>query len=135
MKNSKFCTLHSWRSQKGQALVTLLFFSIIAATITSAATIIILVNAQGASALAQGTLALSIAESGAENALLRLMRDSTYANESVSLDGGTALIEVTGSNPKTIRSEGTMGSYTRIVELQVQITNNIYTITSWKEVF
>ncbi|MBI4079240.1 MAG: hypothetical protein HY429_03000 [Candidatus Levybacteria bacterium] len=128
-------TLHSWQSQAGSALVTLLFFSVIAAIITSSATIIILINAQGANTLEQGMNALSIAESGAENAYLRLIRDTTYTGESVALDGGTAVIQVTGTNPKVIRSQGTIGLYTHIVEVEVQITNNEYTISSWKEVY
>ena len=86
-------------NQKGQALITLLVFTIVAITITSAAVIIIFTNSIGTSKLEQGTNAYYVAESGAENALLRLLRDPNYSGEILPVDDASVEISVanTGS--------------------------------------
>jgi len=136
------CTLHSWRSQAGQTLVTLLVFTIVAITITSAAVVIILTNSIGTSKFEQGTNAYYVAESGAENGLLRLLRDPTYCGETLPVDSGTATIGVidggggcNGTSPITITSTGNMGNFSRKVRVIATFVNNILTVTSWKEVF
>jgi len=130
------CTLHSWRSQAGQALVTLLVFTIVAITITSAAVVIILTNSVGTSKLEQGTNTYYSAESGAENALLRLLRDPNYAGETLPVGNASVIISVanTGST-YTITSGATLGNFIRRVEVTATFVNNILTVTSWKEVF
>lgn len=120
--------------ESGQTLITLLFFMIIALTITSATVTILLINIKSTTKLEQGTLTYYIAESGIENAILRLLRDPNYTGETLPVGLGTATVTVTGADPKTIRSTGTLDNFSRIVEAQVGYTNNILTITSWKEV-
>ena len=62
-------------NERGQALVTLLFFVIISTIITSAAIVIILVNSTSVAKAQAGISAYYAAESGIENAFLRLLRD------------------------------------------------------------
>lgn len=130
------CTFHPWRSQAGQALVTLLVFTIVAITITSAAVVIILTNSIGTSKLEQGTNTYYSAESGAENALLRLLRDPNYAGETLAVDNASVVISVANiGNTYTITSDATLGNFLRSVEVSATFVNNILTIDSWKEVF
>ena len=136
------CTLHSWRSQAGQALVTLLIFMIVGITVTSAAVVIILTNSVAASKVEQGTTAYYVAESGAENGLLRLLRNPTYCGETLPIDSGTATIEVSdggggcsGTNPITVTSTGKIGNFSRKVQVIATFVDNILTVDSWKEVF
>jgi len=119
--------------EKGQALVTLLFFVLISLTITSGAIIIIIANSLSASKLEQGNLAYYAAESGVENALLRLLRDPSYAGETLVIDGTTAQIIVTGINPKTVDSTGISGNFKRKVQAQALFNNGLYTFSNWKE--
>lgn len=125
--------------QKGQSLVTLLFFMVISITITSAAVIVVLVNSVSASKLEQGVNAYYVAESGTENALLQLLRNPSYAGETLTVGSGNATITVSGGgvNPYTILSVGKIGNFARTI--QVVATYNIGTatplsITSWKEI-
>ena len=130
------CTLHSWRSQAGQTLVTLLVFTIVAITITSAAVVIILTNSAGTSRLEQGTNTYYSAESGAENALLRLLRDPNYTGETLPVGDASVLISVTNiGNTYTITSDATLGNFKRNIEVTATFVNNILTVDSWKEVF
>jgi hypothetical protein len=119
---------------KGQALVTLLFFVVIAVTVTSAAVILILNTNLGTSKFEQGTEAYYIAESGMENALLRMLRDPNYTGEVLSIGGGTATIQVTGTDPKIATSEGKIGTFDRKVEVVAGYVTGIMTVNSWKEI-
>jgi len=120
--------------KQGQTLLMLLVFMVIAITITSAATILILVNSANTQKFEGGTVAYHITESGIENALLRLLRNPNYAGETLSVNGGTATITVTGSNPYTINSTGKKGNFSRTLQVIVNYNGNM-TISSWREVF
>lgn len=119
--------------EKGQALVTLLFFVLISLTITSAAIIIIITNSLSASKLEEGNLAYYAAESGVENALLRLLRDPNYSGETLAVGNATAVITITGVNPKTVVSVGQNGNFKRKVSAEMTYINGYYTFSNWKE--
>jgi hypothetical protein len=118
----------------GQAMITLLFYMIIAITITSAAVVVTFANSLATSKLEVGSLAYNIAESGAENALIRLLRNPSYSGETLNLSGGTAKITVTGVSPKMINSQGTYGNFIRTIEVQTTILNDVLNVVSWKEI-
>jgi len=119
--------------QKGQALVTLLFFILMSLTITTGAIIIIITNSVSASKVQEGTLAYYVAESGVENALLRLLRDPNYTGETLMVGSGTTIITVSGDNPKTVLSIGQNGNFKRKIQTQLNYNNGYYTFSNWKE--
>src|SRR3990167_2437649 len=96
MKNNK-------NNQRGQALVTLLYIMVIGIAITSA----IAVNMLGGGTMQQGEYAYYAAESGIENAILKLLRNPSYDGEIVNLEnGGSVTTEITSQNPLTIVATG-----------------------------
>lgn len=108
-------------------------FMVVAVTIVSAAVIVAIMNTKASSIREQGTDALQIAESGAENAMLRLIRNPNYTGEVLTVGQGTATITVTGTNPKTILSVGTYASSVR--KIQVIATGSAFlTVSSWQEI-
>ncbi|MCJ7740758.1 hypothetical protein MUP32_05620 [Candidatus Microgenomates bacterium] len=119
---------------RGQVLVTILFFMIIAITVTSGTVMIMLSNSLSASKFDQGNSAYYVAESGIENALVRLLRDPMYTGETLPVDSGNAIISISGTNPKTIISIGRIGNFSRTIEVTADYTNNILTVQSWKEI-
>lgn len=121
--------------QKGTALITLLIFTLISTIISSAAITIMMVNTSATSQSQQGNETLYIAESGIENGILRLLRDPSYSGESMTINGGTAVIRISGTGPYTIESAATKGNYTRTLHATVGYSNNILTISSWGEVY
>mgnify|MGYP007068585035 CR=1 FL=1 len=127
--------------QRGQALITLLFFMIIGLTITSAAIVMIFINSNSGTRQQQGELTYQIAQSGAENGLLRVLRTPppTYVGETLAIGQGQAVITVEGSgtvgSPYIITSTGTVGRYKRVVEVRATYVNNLLTVTSEREVF
>lgn len=120
--------------QKGQALITLLFFVLISLTITAGATIIIIANSLSVSKLQEGSLAYYMAESGVENALLRLLRDPSYTGETLPIGSGTAVITVTGGNPKIVVSTGQNGNFKRTIQAEMSYNSGYYTVSNWKEI-
>jgi hypothetical protein len=104
-----------------------------ALTLTTAATVITLVNAQTTSKYTNGEEALRYAETGAENALLRLIRDPTYAGETLAIGTGSAIINISGTSPKTITSIGVSGAFRRTIQATATPSGNILTINTWSE--
>lgn len=123
-------------NKKGYTLVTLLVFIVMGLTITSAAIIMVLLNSRNASSIEQGALAHSIAESGAENALLRLLRNPSYTGETLTVGSGTATIVVSslGGNQSRIVSTGAAGNFQRTIQVDVTMSGLI-SINSWRETY
>ncbi|MEX0616339.1 MAG: hypothetical protein WD231_00835 [Candidatus Woykebacteria bacterium] len=121
-------------NQKGQALVTIL----IVIAMTTLATSIALVStsfAQNVGRATQTEIIHYAAESGVEQALIKLLRDPSYTGETfVTPDGASVQVAVPLSpNPRLIASVATKNNLKRRVEVSVTISNNILTTTSWKE--
>lgn len=124
---------------KGQALVTLIFFMVIATTITTAAILVITVNSLSGTRLQEGTIAYQVAQSGADNALIRILRNPSYTGETLNIGSGSATIQVVGSgttaSPYIITSEGKNGFYTKNVEVRAINENDTLSVISRKETF
>lgn len=122
-------------NQKGQALISLLFIVLIGFTVITMAVILLYVNSQSASITEQGTYAYNIAESGAEEGLLRMLRNPSYTGTQIgqplSVSSGSADIVV---NNGTITSTGKYNNAVRKVQVQTVYNNGVLTITSWKEI-
>jgi hypothetical protein len=122
------------KKQKGQALISLIAFIAIASTITTAAVSVAIISARSGDDFTQGSNALTVAQTGIENGIVRLLRDENYTGETFSVSPGSATINVTGSSTKNITSVGTVGNFKRVIEVIGSWSNNTFTISSWKEI-
>lgn len=121
---------------RGQALISLLFFSIIATNVAAAAVVIIVVNSLSGAKFQQGSIAYQIAQTGAENAKLRLLRDPNYSGEILPVGAGNAEIQISKNGTQyTILSKGTIGNFMRQVQIVATYNNNLLTVTSQQEFF
>lgn len=121
-------------SQSGQALVPLLIFVIVGMIIISFTVSLVAVNSQNASRYLQGEQALSVADSGIENAMMRLLRDPEYAGGTVSIGSGQAVVTVTGTDPYTVTSVGSVGNFSRTVQVETSRVDGVLQVDSWQEV-
>lgn len=126
---------HRLAKHGGQALISLVFFTMIGMAIATAAIIATLSSTIASSKFQSGTLTFSEAESGAENAYLRLLRDPYYKGETMNVNGATVIATVSGSTNITINSKATSGTFSRTVQVKLQYQNGKYVIQSWKETF
>lgn len=113
----------------------LLVFMAIAVIVTSAAVVMMVVGSTAAAKYERGQSAFAAAESGIENALLRLLRDPNYSGETLTIGEATATITVTGTDPKTIISTGVAGEFARTIQAIAGYTEGILSVSSWKEKF
>lgn len=122
--------------KNGQALITLLVFVAIFLIIGMASIIMMIVNSQTSAKFEQSVVTLHIAESGAENAILQLLRNPNYIGETLPVGTGNTTITVTdiGGNQKKIISVGKDGNFLRTLQVIISDSGNILTIVSWKEV-
>lgn len=129
------------KREKGQVLVMLLIFIAIAVTVTIAAVAVIVSNTSSASKVEIGQVTYQAAESGAETALLKLLRDPNYPNpspsDSFNLDTASVTVTVgTVGSTKTVLSTATMGSLVKKIQVVLNYPlGGSMSITSWKEVF
>ncbi len=121
--------------QSGMALVTVIIFSAVGIIVIVAGITLTTTIAQTNQQFLQGQQALANAESGAENALLHLLRNPNYQQETLTMDQGTARIEVSGdSNTKQIDVVGEYKSAKRKVRIQTSDENGMLKINSWEEI-
>jgi hypothetical protein len=121
--------------KKGQVAIMLVLITAMLATITTAAVAVAFSTTRDTTTTTLGERALMVAESGAENALLRLLRDPNYPGESnLSIGPGSATIGVTGSGPLTITSTATVGTMVRQIRVVANVVGGVLTIVSWQEI-
>lgn len=121
--------------ERGQALVSLLFFVLIAITVTTSAIFVLYTSSQSSSENEQGINAYYIAETGIENAILKLLRDPNYTGETLTLENGTATIQVINGSPITIVSQGESGNSLKKIQAEMLYNNYKLEVVSWKEVY
>jgi type II secretory pathway component PulK len=131
MMSNKTIRLKFYKRKEGQALVTLLFFVTIGIAIIAATAMVLFINISSSHISEQGNNAYAIAESGIEEALLRLIRDPNYTGQVLSIDSGTATILVQNGQ---ITSTGKYYGAVRKLQAQVIIDSNGVSISSWKEI-
>ena len=131
-------------TQKGQSLISLLFFMVIGITVIASATIILITDILAASTAEQSTMAYYAAEGGVEDALLRTLRNPTLVVDpstpyTISTSDGTASVSITnsvsgGTITDTIVSTGTSGSTSRKIQAVTGYVSGQRTVTSWTEI-
>jgi len=121
---------------RGQALISLLFFMIIAMNVTAAAVVILVANSLSGTKFQQGSIAYQIAQTGIENAKIRLLRDASYTGETLPVGLGNAVITISKNGTQyTILSKGTIGNFIRQIQVVTTYSNNLLTVTSQQEIF
>jgi len=89
---------------------------------------------QGTIRAQEGEQALAYAQTGAEDALVRLLRDKNYAGETLVIGSGTVSISVAGNDTlKTVLATGSAGVYRRTVEMIVSQDTGTWVIQSWEQ--
>lgn len=118
----------------GQAVITVLFVVVIGMLVATGATMT-LVNAYTAASNRElSAYAYDMAESGIENGMLRLLRDTSYTGETISFGPNRlAVVTVSQFPDLIIQSVGTAGSIVRKIIVRAHMDNLRIVIDSWKE--
>lgn len=121
-------------AQSGYVAVVLLVFVTVTIVVAGAAASLSIVALQSSTGMSQSQLTYAIAESGIENALIRLLRDPAYGGETLPVGNGQAEITVSGTSQQTIISTGQLSGYERSIQVEVERIGGVLSITSWQEV-
>lgn len=119
--------------QRGHVLITLLLTAVVGIIVSTAATNIVVNNAFATSSLEQSIAANDLAETGIENAMIRLLRNPSYTGETLMVDGSEVEITVTGTTQKTITSSSSVGDFQKTIVVTADYVNYTLNITSWNE--
>ena len=123
--------------KQAQALASLIIFVAIAITVITATIIIVGSNTVTATISQQMVQVRQAAESGLENALLRLLRDPSYSGETIpaNVNGFETTISVTGDDiNKTIISTAANNNYQRKIKVKINYNENIMTVNFWQDI-
>lgn len=122
------------RKESGMALVTVLIFGAVAIIVITMGISLMVIQLQSGLQFSSGQEALSVAESGMENALIRLLRNPNYSGETLTFPGATATITVTGTAPnKTVTVVADTLYSVRTIQVTVIEQNGISEVSSWQE--
>jgi len=122
-------------SNKGQTLVTLLVFTVVAIAVTSTA-VAITVNITRATTMVESRIIASqAAESGIENAIIRILRDPDYAGESLQIGDTIVDTSVAGTDPVVITAVATYGSYVQTLQVTITNSDNQLTVSDWTHLY
>ncbi|MCA9372630.1 hypothetical protein KC921_00860 [Candidatus Woesebacteria bacterium] len=120
-------------SQSGYMLTALLVFLVVIIIITTTSVMISVSSLRSQTFFDGGSEALAAADSGAENAILRLLRDPSYTGETLQVGDSDVIITVVGSSPQVVTVVADSGSFERTVEVNLDRINGMLEVTSWKE--
>lgn len=123
-------------SQSGMALVTVLIFTAVALIVIVMGVTLSITQVDSAVTYSSGQEAILTAESAAENALIRLLRNPNYAGETLTFENGTATIVVSGVSPnKQIDVTADVSSSVRKLRIGFSDVDGILQVNTWQEVF
>ncbi len=121
--------------KKAQALIQLIVITFLAMMVIGTAVAVNITLSQNSTNATQSQFAHKYAESGIENATLKLLRDPTYIGETLIFTDGTCVITVTGTFPnKTISVIGISGGIRRKVQASANMAGNKTLISNWVDV-
>lgn len=121
----------------GQALIGVLAVIAISIVLVSSLMTNSLISADSSLKLRQSSLALASADSYAQNALIKLIRDPNYTGETLTLDTGRVIIEITGDNPKSVLIKSTNSASDILRQLNFVVnyaSDGTISVVDWTEI-
>lgn len=121
------------QNQQGQALTALLIVMFVGLSIISAAVSLVDTATTTTGSLEEAQEALNVAETGVEDALLKLLRNPSFIGETLTVGPGLATINIVAGSPITVNSQGVVGNHQRNIQIKISFNSGVMLINSWKE--
>lgn len=120
--------------QHGFILTALLVFIVVILIISTTSIAISISSMRGQSFFEGGLVTLAAAESGVENAILRLLRDPEYTGETLAIGGAIVEIEVLATSPTIITVTADSGAYEKTIEVRLDRVAGVLQLQRWREI-
>lgn len=123
------------KKQPGQVLVSVLIFMSFGLVIITMSAALTVINMQNTMKYAESARALNYAEAGAEEGIMRLIRDPSYSGGTLPLDSAVITLTVlTNGTNKTLTSTAVYNGFTKKVLVQLSLAGGIVSVTTWNEI-
>lgn len=125
------------KTQTGQALVLVLMVAAVVLTVTTVAIGVVISSSYSTLRKQNELLTFAVAESGAEESLIRLLRNPNYSGGNLLVSGGNATITVGGNQPPIVVANlGNLNNHQKKVQLELarNLATTVITINQWKEI-
>lgn len=120
---------------RGQILSSVLVFMAFGLSVIALSAALTIINIQNTSKYIESANTLNYAEAGAEEAIIRLIRDSNYNGGSFTLGTASISVSVTGAAPnKTVVSTATCNGFVSKIQLTLTVSNGKISLVSWKQI-
>lgn len=124
-----------YHHQSGSILTALIVFVAIGLLITTSATVLLADQMLLGEKDARSASLIYTAESGAENAILRLLRDPSYTGEQLLTSDGLIIdIAVQSGPPIVVTSRVEASNLTRSVQVELTRLNGVLEVQSWQQI-
>jgi hypothetical protein len=122
------------KTQPGQILVSVIIFMALGLTVIAMSAALTVINLQNTMKYSESAKALSYAEAGAEEGILRLIRDPTYSGGTLPLDAISVTISVvTNGTNKDVTSTAIYNGFTKKILARISLVGDKATLLSWDE--
>lgn len=125
--------LHNNKS--GQILTSVIVFMAFGLSVIALSSVLTIINIQNTAKYSESTRALNYAEAGAEEAVLRIIRDPNYPGGTLPLDTANVNMQIVGdASNKTVTSTAVYNGFTKRIQVQVSLADDKVSLVSWKQI-
>jgi len=122
------------KTQTGQALVLVLVVAAIVLTVSTVAIGVAISSSYSTLRQQNDLLTFAVAESGAEESLIRLLRNPNYSGGNLLVSGGNATITVGGGQSLIVNSTGEQNNHQKKIQLEFNRAQTVITVSKWGEI-
>lgn len=119
--------------QPGNILVVVLVLMVVGITIVSMSLALVITTSQSMGGAMESDRMRAAVEGGIENAILKLLRNPSYAGESMVIDGVAVVVTVTQGAQTTIIATATSGEYKQRYRVLLERISGVLTVVSWQQ--
>lgn len=123
-----------YKNDSGQILTSVIVFMAFGLSVIAISSVLTIINIQNTAKNSESAQALYYAEAGAEEGIMRLVRDPAYTQGTLLIDSASVSISVTGDLlNKVITSIARYNGFTKKIVVQVSLADGKVTLVSWRE--
>lgn len=116
------------------AITTILIISAVVLGIATTVALVSIGEGQASLALTKGENTLQFVEGCAEDALLKIRNNGSYAGGTITRPEGTCSITIVAGSPSTLTATTQDTKYNRTVEIKYTRSSSGIILSSWKEI-
>lgn len=115
-------------------MVIVLVIMVVGITIVTMSLALVISTSQSMGGMMETHRISAAVEGGVENAILNILRNPTYAGETLSIDGMPVTVTVVQGAQTTITATAVSGVYRQRYQVVLERISGVLTIVSWQHI-